>query len=122
MHNRGTVEGAVYGVVNVCHSYCCFPIHPSIRTFTNTLPTNRSKDEMYRHLSIDVDRVDEESDPWSVQQGVDKFFQPDCVNVTCEKCDTGRTATQTRSILQWYVLDVGGTMAPTVAAPILSPV
>ena len=61
----------------------------------------RTKDEMYRHLSIDVDRVDGESDPWSVGQGVEKFFRAGKVAVSCEECKEGKTATQTQSILEW---------------------
>ena len=61
--------------------------------------------EMYCHLSIEVDRHDnynrreeEEIRKWKVEDGLKKFFDPQRLDVTCEKCKEGTTATQTLSI------------------------
>ncbi|KAL3808496.1 hypothetical protein ACHAXA_009821 [Cyclostephanos tholiformis] len=35
-----------------------------------------SKDEMYRHLSVDVGD-DSEHDPWTVERSLKQFFQPE---------------------------------------------
>lgn len=67
----------------------------------------RNKEEMYRHLSIDVEDENASSFgtqgenrlPWSVQQGIDQFFAPEKREIKCEKCNDGTTATQTLQIL-----------------------
>ena len=56
--------------------------------------------EMYRHLSIEVDRhitpPEVEVRPtWSVNDGLKRFFQAEQRDVKCEKCEEGTTATQT---------------------------
>lgn len=61
---------------------------------------NRSKDEMYRHLSLDVD-ADVENEPWNVERGLKQFFQPEKRDLKCEKCTSGQTATQTIEIISW---------------------
>lgn len=61
---------------------------------------SRSKEELYRHLSIDVGE-DVENDPWTVKRGLDKFFQPETRELKCEKCSDGATATQTIEIISW---------------------
>ena len=58
----------------------------------------RSKDEMYRHLSIEVGE-DSEQDVWTVEKGLKQFFQPEKREVKCEKCQVGTTATQTLEVL-----------------------
>jgi ubiquitin C-terminal hydrolase len=58
----------------------------------------RSKDEMYRHLSVDLGE-DSEQDIWTVEKGLKQFFQPEKRDVKCEKCQVGTTATQTLEVL-----------------------
>jgi uncharacterized UBP type Zn finger protein len=60
----------------------------------------RSKEEMYRHLSIDVGE-DIENDPWTVKRGLEQFFQPEKRELKCEKCSEGVFATQTTEIISW---------------------
>ena len=51
---------------------------------------NRTKEEMYRHLSIEVrDEMD-----WSVEKGLQQFFGVDTLELKCEKCKAGNSATQ----------------------------
>jgi len=76
----------------------------------DTCGYKRTKDEMYRHLSLDVG-VDSESDKkdvnkdapptpvWSIEKGLEHFFQPEKRDIKCEKCETGASATQTMQIL-----------------------
>jgi hypothetical protein len=60
----------------------------------NSCGYSRSKDELYRHLSVDVGEGNEVG--WSAEQSFSEFFQDDEVReVKCEKCETGTTATQT---------------------------
>ena len=63
----------------------------------------RTMNEMYRHLSIEVDRHitpndTEERPTWSVNDGLEKFFQAEQRDVKCEKCEEGTTATQTLTV------------------------
>ena len=60
----------------------------------------RSKEELYRHLSLDVGE-DVNDDPWTVKRGLDQFFQPERRELKCEKCSDGATATQTIEIISW---------------------
>ena len=81
--------------------FACNAIHSQ----TNVMATKRTKDEVYRHLSIDVeesttDDNDEEVE-WSVGKGIAKFFRKETREVICEKCPEGKTATQTQSVLEW---------------------
>ena len=60
----------------------------------------RTMNEMYRHLSVEVDRHEtpddaEERPTWSVNDGLEKFFQAEQRDVKCEKCEEGTTVTQT---------------------------
>eukprot|EP00978_Attheya_sp_CCMP212_P013016 scaffold32479_cov44-Attheya_sp.AAC.3 len=76
----------------------------------DTCGYKRTKDEMYRHLSLDVG-VDSETDKkdvnkdapptpvWSIEKGLAHFFQPEKRDIKCEKCETGASATQTMQIL-----------------------
>ena len=62
-------------------------------------------DEMYRHLSIEVDRHEipedaaEDRPKWTVSDGLQKFFESEQREVKCEKCDEGTTATQTLAVI-----------------------
>jgi len=62
----------------------------------------RNMDEMYRHLSIEVDRHEQKEDEvrpkWTVNEGIQKFFQSDQRELKCEKCEEGTTATQTLAV------------------------
>jgi len=60
---------------------------------------SRSKDEMYRHLSVDIGKDKESEKPWSVEQSLQQFFQPEQRELKCEKCDEGKTATQKIEII-----------------------
>jgi uncharacterized UBP type Zn finger protein len=55
---------------------------------------------MYRHLSLDVGE-DHKDDVWTVQRGLELFFQPEKRELKCEKCTAGTTATQTIEIISW---------------------
>ena len=61
---------------------------------------------MYRHLSIDVGSDDpaqsssSPSRPWTAEDGLNMFFRPEKREIKCEKCDGGRTATQTMTVIR----------------------
>jgi len=59
---------------------------------------SRSKDEMYRHLSVDVGE-DSDLDKWSVERSLKQFFEPEQRELKCEKCVSGKTATQTMNVI-----------------------
>jgi ubiquitin C-terminal hydrolase len=61
---------------------------------------SRSKDELYRHLSVDIGE-DANKEGWSVGRSLERFFQDEEREVKCEKCETGTTATQTMKIKSW---------------------
>lgn len=81
--------------------------HP-LRAFTYlaffSFFTTRTMNEIYRHLSIEVNRhaVPEgdaaERPLWTVHDGLQKFFASEKRDVKCEKCHDGTTATQTLAI------------------------
>jgi hypothetical protein len=59
---------------------------------------------MYRYLSIDIDGWDfDPQNPEACKPSVDRclelFFSPEDREVKCEKCEVGRIATQTMTIL-----------------------
>lgn len=59
---------------------------------------SRSKEEMYRHLSVDVGE-DADGVDWTVGRSLDRFFQHERRELKCEKCDAGKTATQKLEII-----------------------
>jgi uncharacterized UBP type Zn finger protein len=68
----------------------------------------RTKEEMYRYLSIDITDneaspldVDDDSPPpkHTVEKCLAQFFRPEAREVKCEKCEEGQEATQTMTIL-----------------------
>jgi hypothetical protein len=65
----------------------------------------RNKEEMYRHLSLDIEdhvpKADGTPTPWSIQRAMERFFEPEKRELKCEKCDEGVSATQTLRILSW---------------------
>ena len=58
---------------------------------------------MYRHLSVDVGE-DSELDTWTVERSLQQFFQPEKRELICEKCESGKTATQSLEIISWSVI------------------
>ena len=58
---------------------------------------SRSKEELYRHLSVDIGK-NKDDEPWTVDQGLDQFFQPEQREIKCEKCEDGLSATQTITV------------------------
>ena len=64
----------------------------------NSCGYSRSKDELYRHLSVDVGE-DTNEEGWSVERSLEQFFQDEERELKCEKCETGTTATQTMEII-----------------------
>ena len=62
-------------------------------------PLRRSKDEMYRHLSVDVAEDSAGPGAWTASRGLVRFFRPERRDLKCEKCDAGITVTQTSEIL-----------------------
>ncbi len=61
------------------------------------------KEELYRHLSIDVgQRKDDNEEPFTIDKSLDQFFIPEVRDVRCEKCNFG-AATQTIEVLSRYV-------------------
>lgn len=67
---------------------------------------SRSKEEMYRHLSIDIVGASESGESFkaSVERGLDSFFRSEKREIKCEKCDEGTHAEQTLTILKRYVI------------------
>jgi len=61
----------------------------------NSCNYTRCKEELYRHLSIEV----RETEFWTVNQGLEQFFKPEVRELKCEKCESGTTATQTIEVL-----------------------
>jgi uncharacterized UBP type Zn finger protein len=63
----------------------------------------RSKEELYRHLSLDVAGTSAEDEDatiaGSIQTSLERFFQPEELEIKCEKCETGDRATQTLRIM-----------------------
>jgi ubiquitin C-terminal hydrolase len=59
---------------------------------------SRSKDELYRHLSVDVGE-DTDGETWSVERSLQQFFQNEDREVKCEECESGTSATQTMEII-----------------------
>ena len=53
----------------------------------------RSRDEVYRHLSLDI------TNATSVSEAISNYFQEDTVHLDCEKC-SGKTATRTLQIVR----------------------
>lgn len=60
---------------------------------------SRTKEEIYRHLSLDITKQDESSSKASIAAGLSQFFQPQSLEIRCEKCSEGTHATQTQRIL-----------------------
>ena len=61
---------------------------------------SRSKEELYRHLSVEVGANigTGEDEQWSIDKGLQKFFQAEVRDIQCEKCEEGKSVTQTINI------------------------
>lgn len=64
----------------------------------------RTKEEMYRYLSVDINTIDKLADEQispkvSVEKCLANFFRPEDREIKCEKCEEGTEATQTLRIL-----------------------
>jgi hypothetical protein len=73
----------------------------------------RDKEEMYRHLSIDIvadnpasltDEAGEATSVATIKKGLDAFFSTEIRELKCEKCDVGTHAEQSLRILSRYAL------------------
>lgn len=73
------------------------------RLFRFCFSENRTKQEMYRHLSLDIGGSEEGAKEENMQASVEKslklFFQPEEREIKCEKCDNGKTASQTLRLM-----------------------
>ena len=61
----------------------------------------RTKEEMYRYLSIDIadDSKDTSDRQRTVEKCLNNFFLPEDRELKCEKCEEGQVASQTMRIL-----------------------
>jgi len=66
----------------------------------------RSKQEMYRHLSLDIvqERNGEEGMKASIEKSLEQFFQEEEREIKCEKCEDGKAASQKLRLLSRYVI------------------
>lgn len=62
---------------------------------------SRSKQEMYRHLSLDI-VSDNGNQKGSIPTSLNKFFEPQVLEIRCEKCANGTHASQRMKILSRY--------------------
>jgi hypothetical protein len=65
---------------------------------------SRSKQEMYRHLSLDIVTGDSDTPMAamaSITAGLAQFFQPEVREIRCEKCAEGTHASQSMRVLSW---------------------
>lgn len=75
-----------------------------------------SKDEIYRHLSIDIVSNEDENIKSTVEQSLKQFFQPETREIKCEKCKDGVDAQQTIQILSRYVCSLRTSQSSRVDA------
>lgn len=67
--------------------------------------SNRKKEEMYRHLSLDIVADNNSNDDHainakaSLETSLAHFFQPEVREIKCEKCEEGTHAEQTLHIV-----------------------
>jgi ubiquitin C-terminal hydrolase len=61
---------------------------------------SRSKQELYRHLSLDI-VTGETTCMASITAGLAQFFQPEVREIRCEKCSEGTHASQSMRVLSW---------------------
>jgi uncharacterized UBP type Zn finger protein len=60
----------------------------------------RTKEEMYRYLSVHIPQKDGNEIPKrSVDKCLEAFFEPEDREIKCEKCEDGTVATQTMKVL-----------------------
>ena len=63
---------------------------------------SRSKEETYRHLSVDIisNKEGDIDTKATVEKGLGKFFEEEIREIKCEKCEDGTHATQTMQMVQ----------------------
>ena len=67
----------------------------------NSCKYSRSKVELYRHLSVEVganQNQEGNEEQYSIGEGLQRFFQPEVREIQCEKCEEGKSVTQTMTI------------------------
>ena len=64
---------------------------------------NRKKEEIYRHLSLDIVKGDENCRMASIPTSLSHFFEPTLLELRCDKCQDGTHAQQTQRISKRYV-------------------
>jgi Ubiquitin C-terminal hydrolase len=76
-----------------------FRLTVNVTLTCNCCNYSRSKQEMYRHLSIDIGtNRSNQDEPWTIHQGIDNFFKPEVRDIKCEKCKEGTSVTQTIAV------------------------
>mmetsp|Transcript_9995 Transcript_9995/g.11464 ORF Transcript_9995/g.11464 Transcript_9995/m.11464 type:complete len:1049 (-) Transcript_9995:481-3627(-) len=81
---------------NIADNLC---LEVQVSLTCNTCSYTRSKTEMYRHLSLDMSSSSSnENHQTSLKQSINAFFQPEKREISCEKCKTGSSATQTMKV------------------------
>uniref|UniRef100_A0A7S4J8P6 Ubiquitin carboxyl-terminal hydrolase n=1 Tax=Odontella aurita TaxID=265563 RepID=A0A7S4J8P6_9STRA len=93
-------ENAIGGddeVKNVLPTDEYFRLNVKVCLTCDSCGYTRSKEELYRHLSLDVG--DEHATNWTVEAGLRMFFRPERREIKCEKCEDGTSATQKMEIL-----------------------
>lgn len=78
------------------NEYFCLTVNVCLTC--NSCEYSRSKQEIYRHLSIDIGLNADENEAWTVSKGLEKFFKPEVRDIKCEKCNVGTSVTQTISV------------------------
>jgi len=91
-----------------------FRMNVNVRLTCDKCGYSRSKEEMYRHLSVEVgsdnnilgnglkkeglSSSSSSDGPRTIEKGLRQFFCPEKRELRCEKCKTGETATQTMEV------------------------
>jgi hypothetical protein len=100
------------GIAGKYHDDCnrdsvMLPLQPPLTYLLLLFSSLSSKEEIYRHLSIDIINGDDGKEGVDVKGSVEKslahFFQPETREIKCEKCEDGVDASQTLRILSRYV-------------------
>jgi hypothetical protein len=56
---------------------------------------------------VDVGEEDtKEPDAWTVERSLQQFFKEEKRELNCEKCEDGKSATQSMEIISWLVSSV----------------
>lgn len=94
-------ELAVSAKRNKCMEDCQLPtdeyfcLTVNVTLTCNCCNYSRSKQEMYRHLSIDIGtNTYNQDEQWTILKGLENFFKPEVRDIKCEKCKEGTSVTQ----------------------------